>query len=88
MGGLFPAVTFKSMTNDRRLRPVDLARQASVSTQQIRNYEDAGVLPPAARTASGYRVFGETHRGALLAYRTLMRGYGPMTATAIMRAAP
>ncbi|MFJ7176716.1 MerR family transcriptional regulator [Streptomyces massasporeus] len=73
------------MTNDRRLRPVDLARSAGVSTQQIRNYEDAGVLPPAARTASGYRVFGETHRGALLAYRTLMRAYGPVTATAIMR---
>ncbi|MFJ4541092.1 MerR family transcriptional regulator [Streptomyces tibetensis] len=73
------------MTNDRRLRPVDLARLAGVSTQQIRNYEDAGVLPPAARTASGYRVFGEVHRGALLAYRTLMRGYGPVTATNIMR---
>ncbi|WP_037676124.1 MerR family DNA-binding transcriptional regulator, partial [Streptomyces afghaniensis] len=44
------------MTNERRLRPVDLARLAGVSTQQIRNYEDAGVLPPAARTESGYRV--------------------------------
>ncbi|MEU1318149.1 MerR family transcriptional regulator [Streptomyces tibetensis] len=73
------------MMNDRRLRPVDLARLAGVSTQQIRNYEDAGVLPPAARTASGYRVFGEVHRGALLAYRTLMRGYGPVTATNILR---
>ncbi|WP_328342111.1 MerR family transcriptional regulator [Streptomyces violaceus] len=73
------------MTNERRLRPVDLARSAGVSTQQIRNYEDAGVLPPAARTASGYRAFTEVHRGALLAYRTLMRGYGPVAATRIMR---
>ncbi|MFE9027651.1 MerR family transcriptional regulator [Streptomyces iakyrus] len=73
------------MTNDRRLRPVDLARLAGVSAQQIRNYEDAGVLPPAARTPSGYRVFGEAHRGALLAYRALMRGYGPVTAAEIMR---
>ncbi|MFF5969507.1 MerR family transcriptional regulator [Streptomyces collinus] len=73
------------MTNDRRLRPVDLARLAGVSAQQIRNYEDAGVLPSAARTASGYRVFGEVHRGALLAYRALMRGYGPVTAAGIMR---
>ncbi|MFD5832986.1 MerR family transcriptional regulator [Streptomyces collinus] len=73
------------MTNDRRLRPVDLARLAGVSAQQIRNYEDAGVLPPAARTPSGYRVFGEVHRGALLAYRALMRGYGPVTAAGIMR---
>ncbi|MDQ1017233.1 MerR family transcriptional regulator [Streptomyces afghaniensis] len=74
------------MTNERRLRPVDLARLAGVSTQQIRNYEDAGVLPPAGRTASGYRVFTDTHRGALLAYRALLRGYGPLTATRIMRA--
>ncbi|GAA2424505.1 MerR family transcriptional regulator [Streptomyces coeruleofuscus] len=73
------------MTNERRLRPVDLARLAGVSTQQIRNYEDAGVLPPAARTASGYRVFGDVHRAALLAYRALMRGYGPVKATEIMR---
>jgi DNA-binding transcriptional MerR regulator len=75
------------MTKDeRRLRPVDLARLAGVSTQQIRNYEDAGVLPPAARTPSGYRVFGDVHRRALRAYRTMLRGYGPVTATAIMRA--
>ncbi|MBC9727819.1 MerR family transcriptional regulator [Streptomyces sp. TRM68367] len=73
------------MMNARRLRPVDLARLAGVSTQQIRNYEDAGILPPAARTASGYRVFEEVHRRALLAYRTLMKGYGPVTATRIMR---
>ncbi|WP_432119121.1 MerR family transcriptional regulator [Streptomyces sp. bgisy032] len=73
------------MTNDRRLRPVDLARLAGVSTQQIRNYEEAGVLPPAARTASGYRAFQDVHRRALLAYRAMLRGYGPVTAAAIMR---
>lgn len=74
------------MTDVRRLRPVDLARLAGVSTQQIRNYEDAGVLPPAARTASGYRAFTDLHRAALLAYRTLLRGYGPGTAAPAMRA--
>ncbi|MGV4891144.1 MerR family transcriptional regulator [Streptomyces viridosporus] len=73
------------MRDDRRLRSVDLARLAGLSTQQIRNYEDAGVLPPAARTASGYRVFGEVHRRALLAYRALLKGYGPVTATPVMR---
>ncbi|GHB56328.1 MerR family transcriptional regulator [Streptomyces viridiviolaceus] len=74
------------MTNDRRLRSVDLARLAGVSTQQIRNYEGAGVLPPAERTASGYRVFGEVHRRALLTYRALKQGYGPVTATQVVRA--
>ncbi|MCQ9177622.1 MerR family DNA-binding transcriptional regulator [Streptomyces sp. IBSBF 2953] len=69
----------------RRLRTVDLARLVGLSTQQIRNYEEAGVLPAAGRTESGYRVFGEAHRQALLAYRALVRGYGPVTAARIMR---
>jgi DNA-binding transcriptional MerR regulator len=67
-------------------RPVDLARVAGLSTQQIRNYEEAGVLPPATRTAVGYRRFTERHRGALIAYRALLRGYGPRAAQAIMQA--
>ncbi|MPY42839.1 MerR family DNA-binding transcriptional regulator, partial [Streptomyces phyllanthi] len=67
-----------------RLRPVDLARLAGISTQQIRNYEDAGVLPPAPRTASGYRTFTDVHRSALLTYRALAKGYGPVSATEIM----
>jgi DNA-binding transcriptional MerR regulator len=32
---------------------VDLARLAGVSAQQIRNYADAGILPPVPRTAVG-----------------------------------
>ncbi|WP_217170114.1 MerR family transcriptional regulator [Streptomyces sp. AC512_CC834] len=71
---------------DRRLRTVDLARAVGLSTQQVRNYEDAGVLPPAGRTDAGYRVFGERHRAALLTYRTLRQGYGPVTAPQVMRA--
>jgi DNA-binding transcriptional MerR regulator len=74
------------MGNDQRLRSVDLARLAGVSTQQIRNYEEAGVLPPAARTDSGYRTFRDVHRRALLTYRTLVKGYGPVTAARIMQA--
>ncbi|MCX5060585.1 MULTISPECIES: MerR family transcriptional regulator [unclassified Streptomyces] len=73
------------MTNTDHLRPVDLARLAGVSTQQIRTYEDAGVLPPATRTESGHRAFTDAHRRALLTYRALLKGYGPVTATRIMR---
>ncbi|WP_203858947.1 MerR family transcriptional regulator [Plantactinospora mayteni] len=69
---------------ERRLRPVDLARLAGISTQQVRNYLDAGVLPPAPRSASGYRQFDERHRRALLTYRALARGYGWETARSIM----
>ncbi|AZS75849.1 MerR family transcriptional regulator [Streptomyces lydicus] len=68
------------------LRPVDLARMAGVSTQLIRNYADAGILPPAPRTPAGYRTFGSRHRRALLTYGVLTRGYGSGTAQAIMQA--
>ncbi|MEU2689304.1 MerR family transcriptional regulator [Streptomyces hygroscopicus] len=68
------------------LRPVDLARMAGVSTQQIRNYVDAGILPPAPRTPAGYRRLDDRHRGALVTYRALVPGYGPETARGIMRA--
>ncbi|CAL9489371.1 hypothetical protein SUDANB105_03186 [Streptomyces sp. enrichment culture] len=73
------------MSADKRLRPVDLARLAGVSTQQIRNYEDAGVLPPAARTESGHRAFTPVHRQALLTYRALSKGYGTTGAARIMQ---
>jgi len=69
------------------LRPVDLARLAGISTQQIRNYEEAGILPPATRTVSGYRTFDDVHRQALLTYRTLLKGYGYETAQRVLRAA-
>ncbi|HEX2299657.1 MAG TPA: MerR family DNA-binding transcriptional regulator [Pseudonocardiaceae bacterium] len=71
---------------DTGLRPVDLARLAGISTQQIRNYADAGILPPAPRTRAGYRRFDARHRRALLTYRALTRGYGSDTARAIMQA--
>ncbi|MEU0930304.1 MerR family transcriptional regulator [Streptomyces malaysiensis subsp. malaysiensis] len=71
---------------DGALRPVDLARMAGVSTQQIRNYVDVGILPPAARTPAGYRRLGDRHRRALVTFRALLPGYGPETAREVMRA--
>lgn len=68
------------------MRPIDLARGAGISTQQVRNYLDAGVLPPAARTAAGYRVLDIRHSQALSAYRAMARGYGWNVAGDIMRA--
>lgn len=67
-------------------RPIDLARVAGISTQQIRNYADAGILPSVSRTTAGYRRFGDRHRRALLTYRALATGFGPHTAQAIMHA--
>jgi len=66
-------------------RPVDLARAHGLSAQAVRNYEQAGVIPSAARTASGYRVYTDDHAGALNAYLALVAGYGYRAAGEIMR---
>jgi DNA-binding transcriptional MerR regulator len=37
-----------------------LAQRAQINLETVRFYEQEGLLPPAARTASGYRKFSET----------------------------
>ncbi|GAA1645833.1 TioE family transcriptional regulator [Nonomuraea maheshkhaliensis] len=69
-----------------RLRPVDLAREHGLSTQAVRNYEDAGILPPAARTEYGYRTYTRLHSRALGAFLALVPAHGHRTATSIMYA--
>ncbi|MFI8788762.1 TioE family transcriptional regulator [Streptomyces sp. NPDC055105] len=69
-----------------RLRPVDLAREHGLSTQAIRNYEEAGILPAARRTPHGYRTYTSLHAGALRTFLGLLPGHGHRTATSIMRA--
>ncbi|MCW1096610.1 TioE family transcriptional regulator [Streptomyces sp. RS2] len=67
------------------LRPVDLARAHGLSAQAVRNYEAAGILPAAARTASGYRVYTPLHARALDAFLALVAGHGHGTAAAVLR---
>ncbi|MFB4420353.1 TioE family transcriptional regulator [Streptomyces sp. QL37] len=69
-----------------RLRPVDLARGHGLSTQAVRNYEEAGILPAADRTPHGYRTYTPLHAGALRTFLALVPAHGHRTATAIMRA--
>ncbi|GGR68632.1 MerR family transcriptional regulator [Streptomyces humidus] len=74
------------LQNGQRLRPIDLARGHGLSTQAVRNYEEAGVLPAAARTPHGYRAYTSLHAAALRAFLALVPGHGHRTASAIMRA--
>ncbi|MFD5080560.1 TioE family transcriptional regulator [Streptomyces sp. NPDC058371] len=76
----------KNLQSRERLRPVDLAREHGLSTQAIRNYEEAGILPAAGRTPHGYRTYTPLHAGALRAFVALTPGHGHQTATSIMRA--
>jgi DNA-binding transcriptional MerR regulator len=66
------------------MRPIDLAREHGLSTQAVRNYEEAGLLPPTPRTASGYRRYSQLHALALDAFVALVPGHGHAAASAIM----
>ncbi|MFD3919016.1 TioE family transcriptional regulator [Streptomyces sp. NPDC058595] len=72
--------------NRGQLRPIDLARGHGLSTQAVRNYEEAGILPAAGRTPHGYRTYTPLHALALAAFLALVPGHGHRTATSIMRA--
>ncbi|MGW5051274.1 MerR family DNA-binding transcriptional regulator [Actinokineospora sp. NPDC004072] len=67
-------------------RIADLARMAGITPQQVRNYLDQGLLPPAERAPNGYRVLTEVHADALVAARALGAGHGWAAAREIMRA--
>ncbi|UNZ20923.1 TioE family transcriptional regulator [Streptomyces sp. 891-h] len=76
----------RKLQSGERLRPVDLAREHGLSTQAVRNYEEAGILPAAGRTAHGYRTYTALHAGALRAFLALVPGHGHQAAASIMRA--
>lgn len=79
-------VVGRNLQSGGRLRPIDLARGHGLSTQAVRNYEEAGILPAADRTVHGYRTYTPLHARALAAFLALVPGHGHPTATAIMRA--
>jgi DNA-binding transcriptional MerR regulator len=69
-----------------QLRPVDLARPYGLSAQAVRNYEEQGALPPAARSAAGYRGYTAVHAAALDAFLALVPAHGYTAAREILRA--
>ncbi|MFD5012830.1 MerR family transcriptional regulator [Streptomyces chartreusis] len=66
------------------LRTVDVARASGYSVQQVRDLERLGVIPPAARSANGYRAYASVHVHALDAYRGLASAVGPVTAREVL----
>jgi len=66
-------------------RPIDLARAVGLSAQTVRTYEQLGFLPPAGRSATGYRRYEARHARALQATRLMVAGYGWTPALRIMR---
>lgn len=69
------------------LRTAEVARDVGYSAQQVRNLERDEVLPPAARTPSGYRMYDIRHLRWARAYRDLAAAVGPVEARAMLRGA-
>ncbi|MFJ6432762.1 MerR family transcriptional regulator [Streptomyces sp. NPDC091416] len=69
------------------MRPVDLARRHGLSTQAVRNYEAAGIIPPARRSRTGYRDYTAAHAAGLAAYLALVPAFGYASSRRIMHAA-
>ena len=76
----------ENLQSGGQLRPVDLAREHGLSTQAVRNYEAAGILPGAGRTPHGYRTYTPVHARALHAFLALVPAHGHQTAASIMQA--
>jgi DNA-binding transcriptional MerR regulator len=71
---------------DARYSIGDLARLTGVAVTAIRFYSDHGILPPAARTAGGYRRYAEADRDRLDLVRTLRDlGFDLPTVAALLR---
>ncbi|WP_406378667.1 MerR family DNA-binding transcriptional regulator [Streptomyces sp. NBC_01618] len=61
------------------MRPVDLARRHRLSTQAVRNHEDAGIIPSAHRSRTGYRDCTATDAAGLAAYLAPVPAFGCST---------
>lgn len=55
----------------KRLKIGDLARRTGVAVKTLRLYSDEGILPPAGRTAAGYRTYDEAAIARVELVRTL-----------------
>lgn len=64
----------------------ELAERAGIAPSAVRWYESAGVIPPPARQANGYREFGEEDLARLRLVVSLRRlGLGPEDAGRVAR---
>lgn len=56
--------------------PRQLAERFGISTSTIRNYEAAGLIPPAERLPNGYRVYTELHAAYLSCIQAMSPAFG------------
>lgn len=64
-------ITIDADTNERVYTRKEVADLVGVSTQTIRLWEDAGVIPPSVRDDNGYRYWKDDELEQIKAYADL-----------------
>ncbi|USB33507.1 MerR family transcriptional regulator [Paenibacillus sp. YPG26] len=57
-------------------RSKELAEKYGLSASTLRNYEAKGLLPPAERSAGGYRIYTERHEAYLACIHAMAAAFG------------
>src|SRR5690606_20328837 len=61
-----------ALRTDEELFPIgELARRTGLTVKTVRFWSDEGLVPPATRTAAGYRMYGQEALARLALVRTL-----------------
>ncbi|WP_028595023.1 MerR family transcriptional regulator [Paenibacillus assamensis] len=66
------------------MRPKKLASTFMISTSTLRNYEAKGLIPPAERSANGYRVYTNLHETYLACIQAMAPAFGMEVTTEVL----
>ena len=67
------------------MRPIDIATKLGISTSALRNYEAQGIVPPAERSAGGYRKYTEEHLAYFECIQAMAPGFGMEATKEVLR---
>ncbi|WP_409340251.1 TioE family transcriptional regulator [Paenibacillus sp. MBLB4367] len=66
-------------------KPIEIARELSISTSALRHYEAWGVIPAPARSANGYRLYTKVHLAYFRCIRAMFPGFGVSISCDVLR---
>lgn len=64
--------------------PKKLAEKYGLSASTLRNYEAKGLMPPAVRSANGYRMYTERHEAYLACIQAMASAFGMEVTSEVM----
>ncbi|MEC0128329.1 MerR family transcriptional regulator [Paenibacillus pabuli] len=64
--------------------PKKLANKFMISANTLRNYEAKGLIPPAERSANGYRMYTQQHEAYLACIQAMVPAFGMEVTTEVL----